>query len=165
MASVVISRIGEPISWVLAGPPRDEERRRSVGRWASSVENTAGPGSPHSGRFQVRHRRERGTPLAEQRPANIAKKGSIGCGLWLRGWRGADARDEGIFNWAMKTDAERRFASAGIQLLRLPRYYLRAVRCCLSRVALMACLGFVERAQLGIIAVAGHRRRDGFRAS
>jgi hypothetical protein len=36
---------------------------------------------------------------------------------------------------------------AAAQLLRLPRHYFRAARCSLCRAALMACLGFRERAQ------------------
>jgi hypothetical protein len=45
---------------------------------------------------------------------------------------------------------------AGAHLLRLPRYYLRAARCSLSRAALMVRLGLRERAQLGRVALAGH---------
>jgi hypothetical protein len=45
---------------------------------------------------------------------------------------------------------------AGVQMFRLPWHYLRAARCSFYRTALMARLGFRERALLGGVAVAGH---------
>jgi hypothetical protein len=95
------------------------------------------------------------------------------------GRRCLSACSTGIFNGTTQTVAQSqicaRFASprmlrgrcgvrpalawarlAGEQPLRLPRYYVGAARCSLFRAALMARLGFHERAQLVGVVVAGH---------